>query len=553
MTVSRFNAGCLLALLAAVLVAGCGGSSGGTGGSAASGGAGVSTLRIAAGNGDYIESLNPLDTSCFVCQAAFRMMYPYLVQYNTDGSKVEGDFASSYTHNPKATEWTFKVRSGAKWSDGQPLTASDAAWTLSTLLKYEETAGAAYSTSIAGITKVTAPNPTTVVVQYAKPTYTAPVNLTQVPILPEHIWSKYATGDGTALTTFSNEEPVTGGPFELAKEANHQYALFAANPGWYGPKPTVEGFGFQFFTNEDAVVNAVLSHEVDAAVDVTTSALNQLNANPQVKIETAPGMDTMLLEINSSKYQEKNHELQNPKVREAIDLAINRENLVDVVQNGKGTVTGSLLPPALKEWSDPSLAEPEFNPAKANKILDEAGFAKGSNGVRVAEGHEMSYQFPYPAGDDPRLIQILVNNLGAIGIKLNAFSQDISSWIEGVQGNKYAKFDMTVNDFGPSYDPSQQMSMPTCSQWGGLSMSGYCNAEYDRLFEKQLTQPEAARHKTVDQLQQMIAEQRPIIPLFARDTVTARWDDVNVPLSGPLIVNYETKDWLLSEPVSANG
>ena len=536
------------ALAAALLagIAGCGGSSGGGGGDA-----GVSTLRIAVGNGSSIDSFNPLVTSCFTCQAAFRMMYPYLVQYNTDGSKIEGDFATSFQPSSDNTVWTFKTRKGATWSDGKPLTAEDAAWTLQTLLKFKESAGATFATWLVGIKSVKATDPQTLVVTYEKPTGTALVNLSQIPILPQHIWQQYATGDGSQLTKFSNEDPVTGGPFELSKAAKEQYALFAANPDYYGPEPSVKGFGFQFFKSEDAVVNAVSSHETDAAIDVTTSAVKQLESQSELNVETLPGMDVMMLVLNSSPHQEKNHELQNPQVREAFDLALNRANMVKVSQNGYGTVTGSLLPPALKAWSDPSLAHPEFNVAKANEILDSLGFKKGSDGTREAEGHPMSYQFPYPSGDDPRLIQIIVNDFAAIGVKLNPVGQDISTWIEGIQGDNYAKFDMSIMDYGPTYDPSAQMSLPTCEQWGGLNLSGACNKAYDKLFGEQLFQDEGPRHKSIDTLQQMVAEERPILPLYARDTVTVSWSNVKVPLAGPLIINYESKDWLLTGPAGS--
>jgi peptide/nickel transport system substrate-binding protein len=525
---------------AVIAIAGCGG------GSSNEKTGGISQLRVAVGNGSSIDSMNPLVTSCFFCQAAFRMMYPYLVEYDLGGTKVEGDFATKFTPNADSTQWTFTTRPGAKWSDGRPLTAADAAWTFTTLSKYKDSAGALFTTALEGISSATAPDANTVVVKYDKPTGTALSNLAQVPILPQHVWEPMATGDGKKLTTFANSSPVTAGPYRLAKAAKDQYALFSAYPGFYGPKPRLKSFGFQFFKSEDAVVNAVRSHQVDAAMDVTTSAVQQLKSNSNLKVESQAGMDTMLLEINSSKYQKEHRELQKEQVREAFDLALDRAKLVEVAQNGLGTPTRALIPPALKVWTDGSLGKPQLDAAKANEILDGLGYRKGSDGIRVADGHPMSYRFPYPSSDDPRLIDIIVKSFASIGVKVTPVGQDISSWIAGVQGDKYAKFDLTLIDYGPTYDPSPQLSLATCGQLGGINMSGYCSDEYDKLFARQLTEANAQRRATVNAMQQLIAKDRPIIPLYSRDTVTVRWNDVDIPLSGPLIVNYQSKDWLLA-------
>ncbi len=175
-----------------------------------------------------------------------------LVQYNPQLQFV-ADFATSWSESSGGKVWTFHTQPGAKWSDGKPLTAADAAWTYQTILKYQDGATANSAGYVAHMKSATAPNATTLVLTYKRPVANVLSQVQQVPILPEHVWAKYATGNGKALTRFSNNAPiVSGGPFVLTKYTPKQIALFKRNPTFYGPKPHIDGFGLQFFQTTDA-------------------------------------------------------------------------------------------------------------------------------------------------------------------------------------------------------------------------------------------------------------------------------------------------------------
>ena len=140
-----------------------------------------------------------------------------LVQYNPQLQFV-ADFARSWSESSGGKVWTFHTQPGAKWSDGKPLTAADAAWTYQTILKYQDGATANSAGYVAHLKSATAPNATTLVLTYKRPVANVLSQVQQVPILPEHVWAKYATGNGKALTRFTNNAPiVSGGPFVLTK------------------------------------------------------------------------------------------------------------------------------------------------------------------------------------------------------------------------------------------------------------------------------------------------------------------------------------------------
>src|SRR4029077_16106116 len=138
--------------------------------------------------------------------------------------------------------------------DGKPLTAADAAWTINMELKYVNGPTATAAGALAHVTGAHAISPTTLVVHYSRPVANVLAQFQGESILPEHVWKKYATGNGAALKTFANPAPVvSGGPFVLTKYVPNQIALFSRNPNWWGPKPHIGGGGARVFAPNHAV------------------------------------------------------------------------------------------------------------------------------------------------------------------------------------------------------------------------------------------------------------------------------------------------------------
>ena len=181
--------------------------------------------------------------------------------------------------------------------------------------------------TVAHLKSATAPNATTLVLSYSQPVANVLSQVQQVPILPEHIWAKYATGNGKALKTFQNNAPiVSGGPFILTKYTPKQIALFKRNPTFYGPKPHIDGFGLQFFQTTDAEVTALKSGQLDGVeVPVPPTSVATLKA-AHFLVRSSPGDSFDDFIINSNPQQQASHkELLNPLLRQAFDHAIDRQ------------------------------------------------------------------------------------------------------------------------------------------------------------------------------------------------------------------------------------
>jgi len=506
----------------------------GSGANAKAGG----TFRM--GTSSRIDSLNPYVAFNQDAYNTFEYVYPFLVQYDKTNSKFVSDFATSWKPTDGGKTWTFKTRSGAKWTDGQPLTAKDAAWTITTDLKYAAGGAANAAGLVAHIKSAKAPNANTLVVRYSKAPGNVLGQFQQLAILPQHIWSQHTGNKGTNLKTFSNNPLVGAGPFKLVKFKKDDIALFQRNGSFYGEKPKADAFGLQMFSNEDALVAALKAHQIDAIEAVPGTAIKTLR-NAGFNVRSTPGVDQTDFIINSNAKKSGHRELLNLKVKAAMAHAIDRKQIVRVVFLGYARPASSIVPAATGAWANPAVKPESFNLALANKLLDQAGFKKGSDGIRVAGGHKMAYDVITPT-DVPstnRTFQILQPDFKKIGIQLRQRSLDSTAAFDAITtpDNRYLKFDLALWDWVGLIDPDFMLSVVTCAQYGGWSDSGFCDKGYDAMYsQQQLTPNQAKRKALVWKMQRYLQAKRPYIWLAAQDAVWAgskNWGGLVASPQGP--------------------
>ena len=495
------------------------------------------TFRL--GTRSRIDSLNPYVAFNQDAYSTFEYVYPLLVQYDKANRKFIPDFATSWKASNGAKTWTFTVRKGAKWTDGKPLTAKDAAWTINTDIKYASGGAANAAGLIAHIKNAKAPNATTLVVNYVKAPGNVLGQFQQFPILPQHVWSKHTGHKGADLKRFSNNPLVGAGPFKLSKFKKDDIALFQRNGSFYGEKPLVDAFGLRMFSNEDALVSALKAHEIDAIEDVPGTAIKTLKKSFNVRAVTGVSQTDFI--INSNPKKKKHAELLNLKVKAAMAHAIDRKQIVRVVFLGYGKPAGSIIPPATGGWYNPAVKPESFNLALANRILDRLGFKKGSGGIRVANGHKMSYEVITPT-DVPstnRTFQILQPDFKKIGIQLKQRALDSTAAFDAITApdGKYLNFDLSLWNWVALIDPDFMLSVVTCAQYEGWSDSGFCDKKYDAMYaQQQLTPNQTKRKALVWKMQRYLQAKRPYIWLAAQDAVWAvskSWGGLVASPQGP--------------------
>jgi peptide/nickel transport system substrate-binding protein len=495
-------------------------------------------LRI--GTIAVINSLNPWITVDQLSLDIQSDIYPRLIQYNLQTLDFEPAFASRWQLSNQGRTWTFTTRPGARWSDGRPLTAQDAAWTIETMVRLQNGAAAAWASAVAGVSSARATSPTTLVVNYSSPAGDALANLEQIPVLPEHVWARYSEGKGQALTTVPNaplpDHPVvSGGPFVFVKYSYEQVLVFARNPRYYGKPAHIAGFGIELFSNDDALVAAMRAGEVDVATgdpNLPPTDVRPLREDGMT-IVARPAVAFNDLIISTNPKKTGHRELLNPLVREAFEYATDRQTIDRIAFLGFAQAGASIIPPASGKWWDPAIRPLPFDLAKANQLLNQAGYRPGPGGIRIADGHQMAYTVYLSqdnGGEGIRTGEIMTSDFARIGVKLMFQPTDDNALNSDITGDHYRKFDMAMWGWDTFIDPTYMLDAMTCAQWYGNSDSGYCNKRYDQLYAQQAaTTNRAARIKIVREMQQIVFDARPYIVLQYLDVLEAwnpLWTDI---------------------------
>jgi peptide/nickel transport system substrate-binding protein len=520
-----------------------------------------------------IDSANPFTGVVSSAYEIYQMEYPTLTEYSAKDFSIAPGLAESWQESADHTTWTYKIRSGLKWSDGVPLTAKDAAYTFNRIIngQYEQTNFSAYT---ANITKATAPDDTTLVLTVKKPSPIMEKLL--VYILPEHIWSKVSE---TAVASYKNEgtpdSPTVGaGPYVMIERQVGQFIRMQVNPNFYRGKPAVDEVDFKIYKNGDALGQALKKGEIDFADSLEANVFSSLKNVPGITTvpATYSGFDEMAFNTGAAlddgtPIGNGNKLLKDVKLRQALAWAIDRPALVSKVLGGTGTPGSTIIPPI---YAAQHLTPPDavgYDPAKAASLLDAAGYKVGSDGIRAdSQGNRLSFRL-YGRSDSPdsqKSVQFLKGYLAAVGVETNVkiVSEDALTEFIG-QGN----YDLFEWGWVVEPDPNYQLSTFTCAsrsyKQGGvitanLSDSFYCNPAYDKLNEQQqVTTDQAQRTSIVNQMQQMLYDDTPYIITYYYDDLEAYRSDRFTGFQpqpdpdGSLLFQYGTWSYENIKPVTS--
>jgi peptide/nickel transport system substrate-binding protein len=524
----------VVALLAAVTLSltACGGSGGnatGSGGSETGAVTEGGILRI--GTTNYIDSFNPWNFIESQAFNAFIMVYPQLVQYDyQDGEYViAGDLAESWETSEDGKTWTFHLKSGTKWSDGQPLTADDVVWTINTTVKYGGGPTAVMAPSLNHVRDAEAPDPATVVINYKAPVGNALAQLEQFFVLPQHVWEQYATGDGKGLKTHHPEQDVdsmvTGGAFTVQQYEKKGTTVFIPDPNYWGEKAHVQAVALTYYTNADSMIADLKGGNVDWVDQVPFNAVDVLKQESNIQVNQVPGAETTNITWNSNPYKDENRELLDPDVKKALSMCIDREKIIEVVFNGYADTVES-LPGHISLYENKDLGPLEYDCDAANQALDDLGYKRGPDGIRVAPAttgkyaqpaHKMQYEIMQPTTLDfngERSFEIVKEGFAQAGVDVTlqiggdstaAYEIETTDHCDPKTNSGYTGWDIAMWDWVGYVDPDFMLSVVTKGQWCSWSDTGWDNPDYDALYDKQgTTIDEDERAAIVQQMEQMI-------------------------------------------------
>ncbi len=479
------------------------------------------TLTVSIQQG--IDSLNPFQAVFTSSTQVQRLVYDSLTRYRETDNTPGPGLAESWTTSADGLEWTYRIRSGVSFSDGQPLTARDIAFTYDLMMR-DPAARKANGHAVVNFASVSAPDDTTFVVRTKVPTPT--MLALDIPIVPAHVWQGVEKIAERRNDTF----PVVGsGPFELIEYKVDEYLKFRANKRHWAGAPKTDFLVLRYFKNNEAAVQALRKGEVDLVDSMTPAQFAALEQEAGVRRNQARPARFIQLSFNPGAQKrdgtpigDGNPALTDQRVRAAVEHAIDKRVLVDKALGGLGEPGQGYLPPVYGQWKWAPATPREFDIDKANKALDDAGYVRGADGVRVApqDGRPLRLRLYAPAEQQFYQVtgQHLAGWLDRIGIKVD-LQVLASTRLNDLAGA--GNFDMYLGGWRVKPDPDEVLSVQTCDKRpeadgkAGSTDSFYCDPEYDRLYFAQGREvDESRRSDLVRQMQQRLYDTAAQVTLF---------------------------------------
>jgi peptide/nickel transport system substrate-binding protein len=480
---------------------------------------------IRVGATQSMDSMNPFLAVRLVSSSIHRWMYGFLTVPDAKTLQPSPDLAESWTTSPDGLTWTFKIRP-AKWSDGQPITADDAAWTFNKMIT-DDGAKTANGPAVENFASVTASGQD-LTIKLKTPQASMLDN--PVPIMPKHVWEKVGDISKYEADTFP---AVTSGPYIAVEQKKDQYVKLKANPDYWRGAPKIDELQVIIYDNPAAAIVGLKKGDIDLIGRLAPPDFEALKGDGNIVQWNEQGRRATYLQINhgattsdDKPIGDGHPALKDPKVREALHYAIDKQKLVDEVQNGLAVpADGSIIPPMYKDffWQASGAEKVSFDLAKANKILDDAGYKKGADGIRTMPDGSRKLQFRFSIHTDTpiedKLAEYLTGWFKELGITLTTKRLDSSKFTE--ETGTTALFDIAISGWSVNPDPEEVLAThlcsrrPTASGEGGGTESFYCDPQYEALYQQQLKELDRPKRAAIiKKMEERLYTDAPVIALY---------------------------------------
>ncbi len=465
-------------------------------------------------------------------------VYNGLLKYDKDINLI-GELAESWEISEDNLTITFHLRKGVKWHDGAPFTSADALFTYQ--LYVDPKTPTAYAEAYRQVAKAEAPDPYTFRVTYDKP-YAPALGSWGVSMHPKHLL------EGQDITKSPlARKPIGTGPFKLVEWKSGEKIVLESNPDYFDGEPYLK-----------RVVYRIIPDQSTQFLELQSGGLDYMGLTP-IQYETQTDTPAFNRRFNKYKYLAFGYTylgynlsrplFQDKRVRQALSLAIDKQELIDGVLLGLGQVaTGPYKPGAW--YYNTEVKRYPYNPEQAKALLAEAGWADNDgDGVLDKDGRSFSFTIVTNQGNDLRVKsgEIIQRRFKEIGVDIKLRVVEWSSFLKEFinPGN----FDATILGWSIGFDPDQY-NIWHSSKTGPreLNFIRYNNAEVDELLEKgRRTFDQAERKKLYSRFQEILAEEQPYTFLYigeALPVVAKRFRGIE---AAPIGIRYNFEKWYVPE------
>lgn len=410
-----------------------------------------------------------------------------LIWYD-NAMQPQPQLATSWEIAPDGLTYTFRLRQGVKWHDGKDFTSADVVHSLE-ILKKSHPRG---RTTFAHVVGMETPDPYTVVLKLDAPIpyLIKAFAAAESPIVPKHIY------EGTdPFTNRNNTAPIGTGPFVFKEWVRGSHVIYERNPNyWDQPRPYLDRLVVKYVTDAAARSAALESGEVDLGyrTPVALNDVERLQKAGQLVFETKGyEYSNNVMSIN---FNTKSEYLSRLPVRQAVSHALNTAAICRIIYYGTFTPCASPIAPFMAEYHDPSPTPYPFDIAKAEKLLDEAGYPRGADRTRF----KLTFDASPVVEESRRLGDFVRASLGRIGIAVDVRASDYGTYVKRIYTDR--DFDFCCTTLSNLFDPTVGVQRLFWSKniVTGVPFSNgtqYSNPRVDALLEAAMIEPDPAKRR----------------------------------------------------------
>ncbi|MCC6175473.1 MAG: hypothetical protein IT305_09250 [Chloroflexi bacterium] len=419
--------------------------------------------------------------------------------------------AASWTISPDGKTFTFKLRPDLKWSDGQPLTVDDFLYAFQEASKEEN--DYVGIDNLERIASFTTPDASTIVVTL-KETLARDVAIgvaSSVYPVPKHIWQGKSWTDPTANPELL-KPTVVSGPYIIKDLNQAEGATMERNPYWFRGTANFERIVIKPGQQPTVAYELLKSNQAQWAPHIPPSQYNEAKQNPNLTLYDWQPANAAYRVLDFNLQREF---LKDKRVREALSRALNRQDLIQVAENGLGQAQYSFLNPNNTKWYNPNVDKYDFDMNRAKQLLQEAGYTLNGNRLVGADGQQIKLQVLYPVTSNPRqkIAAYMQQQYRQLGIDLEVRGLDALAFFEE---QKKKNFDLGLGTWGggsidPDLGPKAQLKGD-----GTQNFTSYDNSQVDQLFKQGAVELDEAKRKQIyDQIQQLVSQDLPSFYLYS--------------------------------------
>jgi peptide/nickel transport system substrate-binding protein len=490
------------------------------------------------------KTLNPMMAADVATRDVLAVVSADLIHINRRTLQTEPALARAWTVSPDGRQYTVTLRDGLRFSDGAPLTADDVVFTFGVYLDERVNAPQRDLLLIGGkplsVTKLSP-----VAVRFDLPVPYAPGErlFDSFWILPKHKLERaYAEGRFAQAWTLGAPavDLATPGPFRLKQYVPGQRLVFERNPFYWKrdefdrPLPYLDRLEVTFAADQNAQLLRLMAHEVGAAGRLRPEDFARLEQTPFLDARDAgPGLEYNFLFFNWNAPSPMAAWFRSLKFRQAVAHAIDREALVRLVYQGKGSALDSQVTPANRIWRADGVTQYAHDPAASSRLLQEAGYRRDAGGALVdAGGQPVEFSLMVSASSQPRrkMATLIQEDLARVGIRVRLQPTEFGVMMDAVL--KTRRFDaalwaLSSGDADPNSDMNVWTSGGSMHVWdlgpsGPPRVKESWEADVDRLMGAQMIATAfKARKAAYDRVQQLVTGNLPVIFLVSPHVLAA--------------------------------